>query len=211
MYGSRFCLSTPQGPANKYISLRDRRSRRGDTIFGAKFSIRLFRYYIKFLNKENMHTYSYGVLLYSDGRMPPLVALFADLYQFCTSYVKSNNDLCSADVLTIARNTRRFRVNSPQYQLAPESTRAPLVNSHPRTLTNSHPDQHVRLPRRGPWQCWPVLVSGGQTRAWLKSHSPKLSDSLHGRDLFLIFPNPLLKAIPIKYIVDRLKLCSFFV
>ena len=90
----------PQGPANKYISLRDRRSRRGDTIFGAKFSIRLFRYYIKFLNKENMHTYSYGVLLYSDGRMPPLVALFADLYQFCTRYVKSNNDLCSADVLT---------------------------------------------------------------------------------------------------------------
>ena len=93
------------------------------------------------------------------------------------------------------------------------STRTPLVNSHPRTLTNSHPDQHVRLPRRGPWQCpwqcWPVLVSGGQTRAWLKSHSPKLSDSLHGRDLFLIFPNPLLKAIPIKYIVDRLKLCSF--
>ena len=47
-----------QGPANKYISLRDRRSRRGDTIFGAKFSIRLFRYYIKFLNKENMHTYT---------------------------------------------------------------------------------------------------------------------------------------------------------
>ena len=47
-----------------------------------------------------MHTYSYGVLLYSDGRMPPLVALFADLYQFCTRYVKSNNDLCSADVLT---------------------------------------------------------------------------------------------------------------
>ena len=93
----------------KYISLRDRRSRRGDTIFGAKFSIRLFRYYIKFLNKENMHTYSYGVLLYSDGRMPPLVALFADLYQFCTRYVKSNNDLCSADVLTIyiARNTRQ--------------------------------------------------------------------------------------------------------
>ena len=89
-----------QGPANKYISLRDRRSRREDTIFGAKFSIRLFRYYIKFLNKENMHTYSYGVLLYSDGRMPPLVALFADLYQFCTRYVKSNNDLCSADVLT---------------------------------------------------------------------------------------------------------------
>ena len=77
-----------------------RPSRRGDTIFGAKFSIRLFRYYIKFLNKENMHTYSYGVLLYSDGRMPPLVALFADLYQFCTRYVKSNNDLCSADVLT---------------------------------------------------------------------------------------------------------------
>ena len=35
-----------------------------------------------------MHTYSYGVLLYSDGRMPPLVALFADLYQFCTRYVK---------------------------------------------------------------------------------------------------------------------------
>ena len=79
----------PQGPANKYISLRDRRSRRGDTIFGAKFSIRFFRYYIKFLNKENMHTYSYGVLLYSDGRMPPLVALFADLYQFCTNYVLS--------------------------------------------------------------------------------------------------------------------------
>ena len=59
-----------------------------------------FDTYIKFLNKENMHTYSYGVLLYSDGRMPPLVALFADLYQFCTRYVKSNNDLCSADVLT---------------------------------------------------------------------------------------------------------------
>ena len=76
-----------QGPANKYISLRDRRSRREDTFFGAKFSIRFFRYYIKFLNKENMHTYSYGVLLYSDGRMPPLVALFADLYQFCTKYV----------------------------------------------------------------------------------------------------------------------------
>ena len=89
-----------QGPANKYISLPDRRSRREDTFFGAKFSIRFFRYYIKFLNKENMHTYSYGVLLYSDGRMPPLVALFADLYQFCTRYVKSNTGVCSADVLT---------------------------------------------------------------------------------------------------------------
>ena len=89
-----------QGPANKYISLRDRRSRREDTFFGAKFGIRFFRYYIKFLNKENMHTYSYGVLLYSDGRMPPLVALFADLYQFCTRYVKSNTGVCSADVLT---------------------------------------------------------------------------------------------------------------
>ena len=87
--------------------------------------------------------------------------------------------------LTVAELLQKgFRVNSPQYQLAPESTRTPLVNSHPRTLTNSHPDQHVRLPRRGPWQCWPVLVSGGQTRAWLKSHSPKLSASLHGRDLF---------------------------
>ena len=30
-----------------------------------------------------------------------------------------------------------FRVNPPQYQLAPESTRTPLVNSHPRTLTNT--------------------------------------------------------------------------
>ena len=107
----------PQGPANKYISLRDRRSRRGDTIFGAKFSIRLFRYYIKFLNKENMHTYSYGVLLYSDGRMPPLVALFADLYQFCTRYVKSNNDLCSADVLTIARNTRQVNTSAEHRSL----------------------------------------------------------------------------------------------
>ena len=108
-----------QGPANKYISLRDRRSRRGDTIFGAKFSIRLFRYYIKFLNKENMHTYSYGVLLYSDGRMPPLVALFADLglYQFCTRYVKSNNDLCSADVLTIARNTRQVNTSAEHRSL----------------------------------------------------------------------------------------------
>ena len=76
-----------QGPANKYISLRDRRSRREDTIFEPKCSIRLFRYYIKFLNKENMHTYSYGVLLYSEGRIPPLVTLFADLYQFCTKYV----------------------------------------------------------------------------------------------------------------------------
>ena len=107
----------PQGPANKYISLRDRRSRRGDTIFGAKFSIRLFRYYIKFLNKENMHTYSYGVLLYSDGRMPPLVALFADLYQFCTRYDKSNNDLCSADVLTIARNTRQVNTSAEHRSL----------------------------------------------------------------------------------------------
>ena len=106
-----------QGPANKYISLRDRRSRRGDTIFGAKFSIRLFRYYIKFLNKENMHTYSYGVLLYSDGRMPPLVALFADLYQFCPRYVKSNNDLCSADVLTIARNTRQVNTSAEHRSL----------------------------------------------------------------------------------------------
>ena len=108
---------SPQGPANKYISLRDRRSRREDTIFGAKFSIRLFRYYIKFLNKENMHTYSYGVLLYSDGRMPPLVALFADLYQFCTRYVKSNNDLCSADVLTIARNTRQVNTSAEHRSL----------------------------------------------------------------------------------------------
>ena len=89
----------------------------GDTIFGAKFSIRLFRYYIKFLNKENMHTYSYGVLLYSDGRMPPLVALFADLYQFCTRYVKSNNDLCSADVLTIARNTRQVNTSAEHRSL----------------------------------------------------------------------------------------------
>ena len=109
----------------------------------------------------------------------------------------------TSDTKRLVYETSGIRVNPhPTGQLAP---------SHPRTLTNSHPDQHVRLPRRGPWQCWPVLVSGGQTRAWLKSHSPKLSDSLHGRDLFLIFPNPLLKAIPIKYIVDRLKLCSFFV
>ena len=113
---SQLSHSGPQGPANKYISLRDRRSRRGDTIFGAKFSIRLFRYYIKFLNKENMHTYSYGVLLYSDGRMPPLVALFADLYQFCTRYVKSNNDLCSADV-TIARNTRQVNTSAEHRSL----------------------------------------------------------------------------------------------
>ena len=56
--GVHLTPAAPQGPANKYISLRDRRSRRGDTIFGAKFSIRLFRYYIKFLNKENMHTYT---------------------------------------------------------------------------------------------------------------------------------------------------------
>ena len=59
---------------------------------------------------------------------------------------------------------QRFRVNPPQYQLAPESTRTPLVNWHPRTLTNSHPDQHARLPRLvhslslGPvvstGQCW---------------------------------------------------------
>ena len=77
-----------------------------------------------------MHTYSYGVLLYSDGRIPPLVALFADLYQFCTRYVKSNTDLCSADVLTwrvlratfiwtnqrtrfiIARNTRQVNTSA---------------------------------------------------------------------------------------------------
>ena len=82
-----------------YLSLRDRRSRREDTFFEAKFSIRFFRYYIKFLNKENMHTYSYSVLLYSDGRMPPLVALFADLYQFCTKYVLVTL-VSSADVLT---------------------------------------------------------------------------------------------------------------
>ena len=102
-------LVMAQGPANKYISLRDRRSRREDTFFAAKFSIRFFRYYIKFLNKENMHTYSYGVLLYSDGRMPPLVALFADLYQFCTRYVKNNRGVCSADVLT----WRVLRVTEP--------------------------------------------------------------------------------------------------
>ena len=66
-----------------------------------------------------MHTYSYGVLLYSDGRMPPLVALFADLYQFCTRYVKnkSNNDLCSADVLTIARNTRQVNTSAEHRSL----------------------------------------------------------------------------------------------
>ena len=78
----------PQGPANKYISLRDRRSRREDTIFEPKCSIRFFRYYIKFLNKENMHMH---ILLRCSAvfrcRMPPLVALFADLYQFCTKYV----------------------------------------------------------------------------------------------------------------------------
>ena len=64
-----------------------------------------------------MHTYSYGVLLYSDGRMPSLVALFADLYQFCTRYVKSNNDLCSAYVLTIARNTRQVNTSAEHRSL----------------------------------------------------------------------------------------------
>ena len=55
-----------------------------------------------------------------------------------------------------------FRVNPPQYQLAPESTRTPLVNSHP--------NQHARLPRLVPapgasaaGQCWCRC----QIRAWL--------------------------------------------
>ena len=124
--------SRPQGPANKYISLRDRSrecskyllhsltvGREGGTRFlepnlaFAYFDI-ISSFWIK---KTCTHVYSYGVLLYSDGRMPPLVALFADLYQFCTRYVKSNNDLCSADVLTIARNTRQVNTSAEHRSL----------------------------------------------------------------------------------------------
>ena len=57
-------LAPPTGNGEQiYLSLRDRdrRSRREDTFFEPKCSIRFFRYYIKFLNKENMHTYSYTV------------------------------------------------------------------------------------------------------------------------------------------------------
>ena len=123
----------------------------------------------------------------------------------------------------------RPRLTTPKYQLPYQIPRSAAFEST-RPNTNSHPSQpaphwstrtpvprptrtYARLPRLVPapgasaGQCWCRC----QTRAWLKSHSPKLSDSLHGRGLFLICPNPLLKAIPIKYIVQRLKLCSFFV
>ena len=127
------------------ISHSETVGREGRTRFlGAKFSIRLFRYYIKFLNKENMHTYSYGVLLYSDGRMPPLVALFADLYQFCTRYVKSNNGLCSADVLTIARrNTRQVNTLVPAQQFVTLRNWPPFLTDCPISTQTHVPSAEI--------------------------------------------------------------------
>ena len=56
----------------------------------------------------------------------------------------------------------------------------------------SNVDRYEPTPGVNPWS---VLVSMSKS-GFVLSHSPKLSDSLHGRGFFLIFPNPLLKASP---------------